>query len=106
MSPKTLTVLMLGALVLAWGAWRTAWMAGYFYNDARVEKVEGLQAVEDAAEQGPVMVLCGPVQHGRIAQSPAFVTRVLAVGPRSNVLLRVESVPRPDAVSPEASSPA
>jgi 4-amino-4-deoxy-L-arabinose transferase-like glycosyltransferase len=92
-----------GRDVLAWGAWRTAWMAGYFYNDARVEQVEGLQAITDAAKRGPVLVLCGPVQHGKIAQSPAFVSRVLAVGPRSNVLIRVESRPRPDAVRPEAS---
>ena len=26
--------------VLAWGAWRTAWMAGYFYNDGKVREVE------------------------------------------------------------------
>src|SRR5262249_43297292 len=34
-----------GREVLAWGAWRTAWMAGYFYNDGRVREVDDLADV-------------------------------------------------------------
>ncbi len=78
-----------GRQVLAWGAWRTAWMAGYFYNDARVRQIEGLAAVASAVEHGPALVLCGPAERRQLEQAPGLVTRLLAEGPRSNVLLEV-----------------
>jgi 4-amino-4-deoxy-L-arabinose transferase-like glycosyltransferase len=78
-----------GQQVLAWGAWRTAWMAGYFYNDARVRPIEGLAEVAAAAQHGPALLLCGPAERRQLEQSPGLVTRLLAEGPRSNVLLEV-----------------
>ena len=46
----------MGREVLAWGAWRTAWMAGYFYNDGKVREVEQaseiLAAIDSGADAG------------------------------------------------------
>jgi 4-amino-4-deoxy-L-arabinose transferase-like glycosyltransferase len=78
-----------GREVLAWGAWRTAWMAGYFYNDARVRPIEGPAEIDSAARHEPALVLCGPGERRQIEQMMRFTTRVLAEGPRSNVLLEV-----------------
>src|SRR6185295_18639399 len=44
-----------GREVLAWGAWRTAWMAGYFYNDGRVREVATIGEVNEAARRGPIL---------------------------------------------------
>ncbi len=79
-----------GREVLAWGAWRTAWMAGYFYNDGRVQPVEGMAAIQRRLAAGPVLVVCGPAEHRMLSESRGLRTRVLAEGPRDNVLLRVE----------------
>ena len=79
-----------GREVLALGAWRTAWMSGYFYNDGRVREVSGLAEVTAAAEGGPVLVLAGPSEGRTIESSPGFRAFRLAEGPRGNVLLRVE----------------
>ena len=79
-----------GRDVLAWGAWRTAWMSGYFYNDGRVREVAGLAEVQRAASAGPALVLCGPGERRVLEQSPGLRTLVLAEGPRANALLRVE----------------
>ena len=78
-----------GRQVLAWGAWRTAWMAGYFYNDARVRQIEGIGEVAEAAHQEPALLLCGPAERRQLEQAPGLTIRVLAEGPRSNVLLEV-----------------
>jgi 4-amino-4-deoxy-L-arabinose transferase-like glycosyltransferase len=75
--------------VLAWGAWRTAWMAGYFYNDGRVHEVSGLEDVSRAAAAGPTLVLCGPGERRRLESTPGFTTLLLAEGPKQNALLRV-----------------
>ena len=80
-----------GREVLAWGAWRTAWMAGYFYNDGRVREVAGLHEVQVAASARPALVLCGPGERRRLEQSPGLRTLVLAEGPRGNALLRVQA---------------
>jgi hypothetical protein len=79
-----------GRDVLALGAWRTAWMAGYFYNDGRVREAAGLAEVAAAAGAGPVLVLAGPGERRIIESSPAFRATTLAEGPRGNALLRVE----------------
>jgi len=79
-----------GRDVLAWGAWRTAWMAGYFYNDGRVRQVEGIGEIQRRLAAGPVLVLCGPGECRSLEHSPGLRTRVLAKGPRGNALLRVE----------------
>jgi 4-amino-4-deoxy-L-arabinose transferase-like glycosyltransferase len=77
-----------GREVLAWGAWRTAWMSGYFYNDGRVREVAGLPDVLAGLRSGPVLVLCGPAER-RTLEASALRVRVLAEGPRANALLRV-----------------
>jgi 4-amino-4-deoxy-L-arabinose transferase-like glycosyltransferase len=77
-----------GREVLAWGAWRTAWMAGYFYNDARVREVEGLPAVVERLGSGPVLVLCGPAER-RVVEGSGLNVQLLAEGPRGNALVRV-----------------
>jgi 4-amino-4-deoxy-L-arabinose transferase-like glycosyltransferase len=75
--------------VIAWGAWRTAWMAGYFYNDARVRQVEDFASVQRAVEAGPTLVLAGPAERKRLEGVPSLRVTVLAAGPRQNVLLHV-----------------
>ena len=81
-----------GREVLAWGAWRTAWMSGYFYNDGRVREAAGIADVQAQAARGPVLVLCGPAERRVLEDTRAYRTRVLAEGPRGNALLRVEDV--------------
>ena len=78
-----------GREVLVWGAWRTAWMAGYFYNDGKVREVEWMPAIAEEAGRGPVLVLCGPGERRRLEAAPSLVTRTLAEGPRGNAMLSV-----------------
>jgi 4-amino-4-deoxy-L-arabinose transferase-like glycosyltransferase len=80
-----------GREVLAFGAWRTAWMAGYFYNDGRVREVASLAEVRGAtaSAESPVLVLCGPGERRQLEGLPELETLVLAEGPRQNALLRV-----------------
>ena len=82
-----------GREVLAWGAWRTAWMAGYFYNNGRVFPVEGFADIQQRLSAGPVLVLCGPAERRILVESPGLRTLVLAQGPRGNALVRVEAAP-------------
>jgi len=89
-SGRVLFLPAMGREVLAWGAWRTAWMAGYFYNDARVREIEGAREVLQAAEAGPTLVLAGPGERRRLEAMGSVEIRLLAEGPRNNVLLRVE----------------
>ena len=56
----------MGRQVLAWGAWRTAWMAGYFYNDGKVREVVGATEIAEAVEGGPTLVLAGPSERRRL----------------------------------------
>ncbi len=75
--------------VLAWGAWRTAWMSGYFYNDGKLREVADVGAIREAASHGPALVLCGPSERRQLEASPGFRTLTLAEGPKQNALLRV-----------------
>jgi hypothetical protein len=79
-----------GRPVLAWGAWRTAWMSGYFYNDGKVREVQSFREVQAALAQGPALVLCGPAERRRLTLMSSLKTIVLAEGPRANALLRVQ----------------
>jgi 4-amino-4-deoxy-L-arabinose transferase-like glycosyltransferase len=79
-----------GREVLVWNAWRTAWMSGYFYNDARVREVAGADVIFAAANPGPVLVLCGPGERQRLDAIPALDVKVIAIGPRRNALLEVQ----------------
>jgi 4-amino-4-deoxy-L-arabinose transferase-like glycosyltransferase len=89
-SGRSLFIPAMGRDVMAWGAWRTAWMAGYFYNDGRVRPVEGASEVLAAVERdGPQLVLAGPAERRRLESMGGVELRVLAEGPRQNALLRV-----------------
>jgi len=76
-----------GREVLAFGAWRTAWMAGYFYNDGQVREVTDLREVNEATAAGPTLVLCGPGERRRLEAD--FQATLLAEGPHQSALLRV-----------------
>jgi len=89
-SGRALFLPAMGREVLVWGAWRTAWMAGYFYNDGRVREVAGASEVLAAVAQGPTLVLAGPGEKRRLETMGGVEVRVLAEGPRQNALLRVQ----------------
>jgi 4-amino-4-deoxy-L-arabinose transferase-like glycosyltransferase len=89
-SGRKLFIPAMGREVLAWGAWRTAWMAGYFYNDGRVREVHDAAEVLAAVEDGPTLVLVGPGERRRLEPMGTIQTQVLAHGPRENVLMRLE----------------
>jgi len=88
-SGRRLFVPARGREVLAWGAWRTAWMAGYFYNDGRVRPVERLEDVLERARNGAALVVCGAEERRRLEALSSWRVRTLAEGPRGNVLMRV-----------------
>ncbi len=77
-----------GREVLAWGAWRTAWMAGYFYNDGRVREVAGLADV--LPDDGTTLVLAGPAERRQLEAIPSLTVTPLAEGARRNSLLRLD----------------
>ena len=79
-----------GRPVLAWNAWRTAWMSGYFYNDGKVREIESFREVQAGLERGPVLLLCGPEETRRLGQMPSLRATPLARGPRATSLLKVE----------------
>jgi hypothetical protein len=89
-SGRVLFIPAMGREVLAWGAWRTAWMAGYFYNDGHVREVADASEVMAAVEQGPQLVLLGPAERRRLEAMGGLLVRRLASGPRDNSLVRVE----------------
>jgi 4-amino-4-deoxy-L-arabinose transferase-like glycosyltransferase len=89
-SGRSLFVPAMGREVLAWGAWRTAWMAGYFYNDGKVREVSDAGEVLTAVERVPTLVLAGPGERRRLEAMGSIEVHVLARGPRDNALLRVE----------------
>lgn len=78
-----------GHEVLVWGAWRTAWMAGYFYNDGKVREIAGEPEVAAAVSGGPVFVLAGPAERRRLEAVPGWSVTDAADGPRSTTLLVV-----------------
>jgi hypothetical protein len=79
----------MGRPVLAWGAWRTAWMAGYFYNDGKVREVEQATQILAEIDRGPALVLAGPSERRRLEAMGSLEVRTLAEGPRENALLRL-----------------
>ena len=94
----------MGREVLAWGAWRTAWMAGYFYNDGKVREVADAREVFSAVDEGPTLVLAGPSERRRLEAMSTMETQVLAHGPRENVLIRVARRTAPPREDPEPTS--
>lgn len=89
-SGRRLFVPAMGREVLAWGAWRTAWMAGYFYNDGHVREVDELSDIQQALDRGPTLVLVGPDERQQLEGTPAVVVHPLATGPEETALLRLE----------------
>jgi 4-amino-4-deoxy-L-arabinose transferase-like glycosyltransferase len=85
-----------GQEVLAWDAWRTAWMAGYWYNDGKVRPVASLDEVTREVDRGAALVLCDPGRRRQLEHAKGLRVRQLAAGPRGHALLRVE---RPRAVT-------
>ena len=81
-----------GREVLAWRAWRSAWMAGYFYNEARVREVETLEEIVAAARQSPVLVLSGPREREELARVRGLRSVMLARGPRDHALLQIDAI--------------
>ena len=78
-----------GREVLVLGAWRTAWMAGYFYNDGRVREIRDCARCGTRRPRGEALVLCGPGERRQLEGLADLETLVLAEGPRGNALLRV-----------------
>jgi hypothetical protein len=78
-----------GQEVLAWNAWRTAWMSGYFYNDGAVREVSSLEEIVRAASRDTALVLCGPSEVRKLSQLPGFLATIVAVGPRHQTLVRL-----------------
>ena len=88
-SGRDLFVPAQGREVLVWGAWRTAWMAGYYYNDGRVREVAGLPTIVDAAARGPVLVLAGPGERRQLGAATSLETLPLSTDFRGDTLLKV-----------------
>jgi 4-amino-4-deoxy-L-arabinose transferase-like glycosyltransferase len=88
-SGRNLFIPAMGREVLAWGAWRTAWMAGYFYNDGKVREVEQATDILVALEKGPTLVLAGPSERRRLESMGSIAVQALAEGPRGSALLRL-----------------
>ena len=85
----------MGREVLAWGAWRTAWMAGYFYNDGRVRQVEGVGEVMAAIDAGPTLVLAGPAERRRLEAMGSIEVHPLASGPQEQRAAAGREAPGP-----------
>jgi 4-amino-4-deoxy-L-arabinose transferase-like glycosyltransferase len=77
-----------GREVLAAGAWRTAWMAGYFYNDGKVREASVTEVMARARE-GSTLALVGPSEKRILHSAPGLRVRSLAEGPRANSLVEV-----------------
>ena len=93
-SGRALFVPAMGREVLAWGAWRTAWMAGYFYNDGRCARSRRRARCWRRSTEGPTLVLAGPSERRRLEAMGSLEVHTLARGPRENALLRVEKRPK------------
>jgi 4-amino-4-deoxy-L-arabinose transferase-like glycosyltransferase len=81
-----------GQEVLAWHGWRTAWMAGYSYNDGKVREVATLAEITAATAGGPVLVLCGPAELRILRRLPGYAASVVDEGPREQTLVRLVSL--------------
>ena len=77
--------------VLVVGAWRTAWMSGYFYNDGRVREMESLQRALDLVHEGPRLILFGPAEWRKVKGSGRYSMLELAQGARGSVLVRIST---------------
>jgi hypothetical protein len=81
--------------VVVFGAWRTAWMSGYFYNDGRVREVRTMEEALDFPRSESRLLLLGPSQWDELNELKNLNVLKLSEGPRGNVLARVSSRPDP-----------
>ncbi len=84
-----------GREVLVVGAWRTAWMSGYFYNDGRVRDVGALSDALDLIRREARLVLLGPSEWRQVRKLSHLSVLQLAEGPRGSVLVRLATRPDP-----------
>jgi len=77
--------------VLVVGAWRTAWMSGYFYNDGRVVELSNLDRARELIAIEPRLLLLGPAQWETLRASENLKSLKLSEGPRGNVLARIST---------------
>ncbi len=82
-----------GREVLVAGAWRTAWMAGYFYNDGHVAEVASLETALRMVDDKPRLLLLGPAEWRQAQKASAFTYLKLAVGAHETVLVRAARNP-------------
>ncbi len=80
-----------GREVLVVGAWRTAWMSGYFYNNGRVREVPSLSRALDLVGDQPRLMLFGPSEWNEIKALEGYAALELAQGARGNVLARIST---------------
>jgi len=80
-----------GREVLVVGAWRTAWMSGYFYNNGRVREMPSLSAALDLVSGQPRLMLFGPSEWREAKSREGYAALELAQGPRGNVLARIST---------------
>lgn len=77
-----------GREVLVLGAWRTAWMSGYFYNDGRVREVDSFETLVGLVNEGPRLVMFGPSEWIQAERQTRFRVVRLAEGPHGAILAR------------------
>jgi 4-amino-4-deoxy-L-arabinose transferase-like glycosyltransferase len=80
-----------GREVLVAGAWRTAWMSGYFYNDGKVRELNSLQEALALVSGQPRLILFGPAEWRTLGSSKEYQALELARGAHGSVLARISS---------------
>ncbi|MBX7185087.1 MAG: glycosyltransferase family 39 protein [Vicinamibacteria bacterium] len=80
-----------GREVIVVGAWRTAWMAGYFYNDGKVQEVSSLSHALGLVSGPSRLMLFGPDEWRDVQTMEGFSVLELAQGARGTVLARVST---------------
>ncbi len=80
-----------GREVLVAGAWRTAWMAGYFYNNGRVKDAGSVSSALESMRKEPRLILFGPSEWRQVRSMAGVDVLQLAEGPRGTVLARVST---------------
>lgn len=91
-SGRRLFIPVNGREVLVVGAWRTAWMSGYFYNNGRVRQVSTVKEAIDLVRAEPRLILFGPGEWKRLMDFPDVVALPLAEGPRKNIMAKVSTL--------------
>ncbi|MBN2370984.1 MAG: glycosyltransferase family 39 protein [Vicinamibacteria bacterium] len=79
-----------GEEVIVWGASRSIWMSGYFYNDGRVREIKTEQELVASISPNGPLLLCGREQCRRLHRFGAgFELILIAAGPRDSSLYRI-----------------